>query len=226
MLDEGLQTSFMKQTRLPLDLGNVFDKDREEFGEMMMMYGCAIKEVQTKLQVLNDELSLARKRNPIEFIKTRIKKPDSIATKLKRKGLPITVEAAMKNLNDVAGVRVICAFLDDIYRVADMFTAQDDVRLIKTKDYIKKPKENGYRSLHLIIEVPVYFSDHKEQLRVELQIRTIAMDFWASLEHQVKYKRNVKDAEDIVYELRACADVINRTDFHMQSIRDRIVEID
>lgn len=226
MLDEGLQTSFMKQTRLPLDLGNVFDKDREEFGEMMMMYGCAIKEVQTKLQVLNDELSLARKRNPIEFIKTRIKKPDSIATKLKRKGLPITVEAAMKNLNDVAGVRVICAFLDDIYRVADMFTAQDDVRLIKTKDYIKKPKENGYRSLHLIIEVPVYFSDHKEQLRVELQIRTIAMDFWASLEHQVKYKRNVKDAEEIVYELRACADVINRTDFHMQSIRDRIVEID
>lgn len=226
MLDEGLQTSFVRQTRLPVDLGNVFDKDREEFGEMMMMYGCAIKEVQTKLQVLNDELTLARKRNPIEFIKTRIKKPDSIAIKLKRKGLPITVEAAMKNLNDVAGVRVICAFLDDIYRVADMFTAQDDVRLIKTKDYIKKPKENGYRSLHLIIEVPVYFSDHKEQLRVELQIRTIAMDFWASLEHQVKYKRNVRDAEDIVYELRACADVINRTDFHMQSIRDRIVEID
>lgn len=226
MLDEGLQTSFMKQTRLPLDLSNVFDKDREEFEEMMMMYGCAIKEVQTKLQVLNDELTLARKRNPIEFIKTRIKKPDSIATKLKRKGLPITVEAAMKNLNDVAGVRVICAFLDDIYRVADMFTAQDDVRLIKTKDYIKKPKENGYRSLHLIIEVPVYFSDHKKQLRVELQIRTIAMDFWASLEHQVKYKKTVRDAEDIVYELRACADVINRTDFHMQSIRDRIVEID
>ena len=226
MLDEGLQTSFMKQTRFPLDIGNVFDKDREEFGMMMMMYGCAIKEVQTKLQVLNDELSLARKRNPIEFIKTRIKKPDSIATKLKRKGLPITVEAAMKNLNDVAGVRVICAFLDDIYRVADMFTAQDDDRLIKTKDYIKKPKENGYRSLHLIIEVPVYFSDHKEQLRVEVQIRTIAMDFWASLEHQVKYKRNVRDAEDIVYELRACADVINRTDFHMQSIRDRIVEIE
>ena len=195
MLDEGLQTSFMKQTRFPLDIGNVFDKDREEFGMMMMMYGCAIKEVQTKLQVLNDELSLARKRNPIEFIKTRIKKPDSIATKLKRKGLPITVEAAMKNLNDVAGVRVICAFLDDIYRVADMFTAQDDVRLIKTKDYIKKPKENGYRSLHLIIEVPVYFSDHKEQLRVEVQIRTIAMDFWASLEHQVRYKRNFRSGK-------------------------------
>lgn len=226
MLEEGLQSSFINQTYLPKDSDNVFDKDREEFSEMMMMYGCAIKEVQTKLQVLNDELSLARKRNPIEFIKTRIKKPESIAIKLKKKGLPITPEAVRTGLNDVAGVRVICAFLDDIYRVADMLTAQDDVRLIKTKDYIKNPKDNGYRSLHLIIEVPVYFSDHKEQLRVEVQIRTIAMDFWASLEHQVKYKKNVKDAENIVYELRACADVINRTDFHMQSIRDRIVEID
>lgn len=129
-------------------------------------------------------------------------------------------------MNDVAGVRVICAFIDDIYKVADMLSAQDDVVLIKTKDYIKKPKMNGYRSLHLIVEVPVFFSDHKENMRVEVQIRTIAMDFWASLEHQVKYKKDIKDAENIVYELRACADVINRTDFHMQAIRDNIVEID
>ena len=226
MLDEELQTSFVKQSYLPVDSGSVFYKDKEEFNHMMMMYGCAIKEVQTKLQVLNDELSIARKRNPIEFIKTRIKKPDSIAVKLKKRGLPVTIASIRENLNDVAGVRVICAFLDDIYRVADMLTAQDDVNLIQTKDYIKNPKDNGYRSLHLILEVPVYFSDHKENLRVEVQIRTIAMDFWASLEHQVKYKKNVKDAENIVYELRACADVINRTDYHMQSIRDRIVEID
>lgn len=226
MLDEELQTSFVKQSYLPVDSGSVFYKDKEEFDHMMMMYGCAIKEVQTKLQVLNDELSIARKRNPIEFIKTRIKKPDSIAVKLKKRGLPVTIASIRENLNDVAGVRVICAFLDDIYRVADMLTAQDDVNLIQTKDYIKNPKDNGYRSLHLILEVPVYFSDHKENLRVEVQIRTIAMDFWASLEHQVKYKKNVKDAENIVYELRACADVINRTDYHMQSIRDRIVEID
>ena len=123
-------------------------------------------------------------------------------------------------------MRVICSFIDDIYKVADMLSAQDDVVLIKTKDYIKKPKMNGYRSLHLIVEVPVFFSDHKENMRVEIQIRTIAMDFWASLEHQVKYKKNIKDAENIVYELRACADVINRTDFHMQAIRDNIVEID
>lgn len=226
MLDEELQTSFVKQSYLPVDSGSIFYKDKEEFDHMMMMYGCAIKEVQTKLQVLNDELSIARKRNPIEFIKTRIKKPDSIAVKLKKRGLPVTIASIRENLNDVAGVRVICAFLDDIYRVADMLTAQDDVNLIQTKDYIKNPKENGYRSLHLILEVPVYFSDHKENLRAEVQIRTIAMDFWASLEHQVKYKKNVKDAENIVYELRACADVINRTDYHMQSIRDRIVEID
>lgn len=225
MLDEELQTSFLKQARLPKDMDNLFDNETDEFEEMMMMYNCAIKEVKTKLQVLNDELSMMSKRNPIEFIKTRIKQPYSIATKLKKKGFPTTVEAVKANLNDVAGVRVICSFIDDIYRVADMLTAQDDVRLLKTKDYIKNPKMNGYRSLHLIIEVPVFFSDHKEQIRVEVQIRTIAMDFWASLEHQVKYKKNVKDAENIVYELRACADVINRTDFHMQAIRDRIVEI-
>lgn len=224
MLDEELQTSYMRKVSLPKDMGNIFDGEAEAFDKMMMMYSCAIKEVKTKLQVLNDELSMSRERNPIEFIKTRIKQPDSIATKLKTKNLPLTVESVRKNLNDVAGIRVICAFIDDIYQVAAMLTAQDDVKLIQIKDYIKRPKANGYRSLHLIVEVPVFFSDHKERIRAEVQIRTIAMDFWASLEHQVKYKRNVKDAENIVYELRACADVINRTDFHMQSIRDKIVE--
>lgn len=226
MLDGELHTSYMPQVHLPKDMDKVFANEPKEFEELLMIYNCAIKEVQTKLQVLNDELSLTRNRNPIQFIKNRIKHPDSIATKLKKKGLPITVEAIEKNLNDVAGIRVICAFIDDIYQVADMLTAQDDIELIKTKDYIKNPKMNGYRSLHLIVEVPVFFSDHKKQVRVEVQIRTIAMDFWASLEHQVKYKKSVKDAENIVYELRACADVINRTDHHMQAIRDRIVEFD
>lgn len=226
MLDQELHTSYVKHPELPKDKHNVFEGDSIEFDKMMMMYSCAIKEVKTKLQVLNDELSITSKRNPIEFIKTRIKRPDSIATKLKKKGLPLSVEAIRENLNDVAGVRVICAFIDDIYKVADMLIAQDDIRLIKTKDYIKNPKMNGYRSYHLIIEVPVFFSDHKEQMRVEVQIRTIAMDFWASLEHQLKYKKDIKDAENIVYELRACADVINRTDYHMQAIRDNIVEID
>ena len=226
MLDSELQTSYMPQVHLPEDMDKVFEHEAKEFVEMLMMYNCAIREVQTKLQVLNDELSLTRNRNPIQFIKNRIKQPESIATKLKKKGLPHTVKAVEENLNDVAGIRVICAFIDDIYQVADMLTAQDDIELIKTKDYIKNPKKNGYRSLHLIVEVPVFFSDCKKKVRVEVQIRTIAMDFWASLEHQVKYNKNVRDAENIVYELRACADVINRTDYHMQSIRDRIVETD
>ncbi len=226
MLDNDLHTSFLRQVSLPKDMGEYFRDEAAEFETMMMIYNCGVKEVKTKLQVLNDELSVMNKRNPIEFIKTRIKRPDSIVTKLKKKGLPVSVSAVRQNLNDVAGVRVICSFIDDIYRVADMLMAQDDIVVHKIKDYIKHPKSNGYRSLHLIVEVPVFFSDHKEMVRAEVQIRTIAMDFWASLEHQVKYKKDVRDAENIVYELRACADVINRTDYHMQSIRDKIVEIE
>lgn len=224
MLEQEVDTSLLNQIYIPADAGHVFIDQKTEFRQMMMMYSCAIKEIKTKLQVLNDELSIKRQRNPIEFIKTRVKQPDSIASKLRRKGYPVTVQSVFENLSDVAGVRVICAFIDDIYKVADMLTAQDDIELIKRKDYIKNPKMNGYRSLHLIIEVPVFFSDHKEQIRVEVQIRTIAMDFWASLEHQLKYKKDIDDAESIMYELRACADVINRTDYHMQSLRDRIVE--
>ena len=224
MLEQEVDTSLLNQIYIPADAGHVFIDQETEFRQMMMMYSCAIKEIKTKLQVLNDELSIKRQRNPIEFIKTRVKQPDSIASKLRRKGYPVTVQSVFENLSDVAGVRVICAFIDDIYKVADMLTAQDDIELIKRKDYIKNPKMNGYRSLHLIIEVPVFFSDHKEQIRVEVQIRTIAMDFWARLEHQLKYKKDIDDAESIMYELRACADVINRTDYHMQSLRDRIVE--
>lgn len=224
MLEQELDTLLLDQMHLPTDELHVFVDQEKEFRKMMMMYNCAIQEVKTKLQVLNDELSITRKRNPIEFIKSRIKQPESIADKMRRKGHPISVESVMENLSDVAGIRVICAFIDDIYKVADMLTAQDDIELIKRKDYIKNPKMNGYRSLHLIVEVPVFFSDHKEQIRVEVQIRTIAMDFWASLEHQLKYKKDVVDAESIIYELRSCADVINRTDYHMQSLRDRIVE--
>ena len=224
MLEQEVDTSLLNQIYIPADAGHVFIDQETEFRQMMMMYSCAIKEIKTKLQVLNDELSIKRQRNPIEFIKTRVKQPDSIASTLRRKGYPVTVQSVFENLSDVAGVRVICAFIDDIYKVADMLTAQDDIELIKRKDYIKNPKMNGYRSLHLIIEVPVFFSDHKEQIRVEVQIRTIAMDFWASLEHQLKYKKDIDDAESIMYELRACADVINRTDYHMQSLRDRIVE--
>ena len=225
MIDQ-FKTAHFEQTDLPDDVNNLFSGNKAEFDRMMMMFNGAIREVKTKLMVLNDELSLTRNRNPIEFIETRIKTPDSIANKLRKKDMPLTAASVRENLNDVAGVRVICAFLDDIYQIAEMLEEQDDIDVVNTKDYIKRPKKNGYRSLHLIVEVPVYFSNSKEKVRVEIQIRTIAMDFWASLEHTVKYKKNVRDAEDIVYELRACADVINRTDKHMQKIRDKIAYIE
>ena len=178
--------------------------------------------MRTKLEVLNDELNIHHKRNPIEFITSRIKRPISIVEKLKRYGVPISVESVEQNLNDVAGVRVICPFIDDIYAVADMLLRQDDITLLKKKDYIQNPKENGYRSLHLIVEIPVFFSNQKRPMRVEVQIRTIAMDFWASLDHQLKYKKELSNAAEIGEELKQCADVIAQTDKKMLEIRQQI----
>lgn len=194
-----------------------------EFQTVMMMYTCAIREVKTKLEVLNDELSVRNQRNPIEMIKSRVKKPVSIVEKLNRRGLPISLESVIENLDDVAGIRVICSFVDDIYAVANMLVSQDDITVVAIKDYIKHPKPNGYRSYHLIIEVPVFFSEEKKNMRVEVQIRTIAMDFWASLDHQLKYKKDMGDAADIISEeLRQCAEVIAETDQKMLNIRKNI----
>ena len=193
-----------------------------QFQSAMMMYTCAIREVKTKLEVLNDELSIRHQRNPIEVIKSRVKKPTSIVEKLIRRNLPVSVESMCTNLDDIAGIRVICSFVDDIYTVANMLVSQDDVTVIAIKDYIKHPKLNGYRSYHLIIEVPVFFSDRRENMRVEVQIRTIAMDFWASLDHQMKYKKDVEDASEISEELKECAEVIAQTDLKMLSLRRKI----
>ncbi|OUP51037.1 GTP pyrophosphokinase [Lachnoclostridium sp. An181] len=201
---------------------NVMDK-LLEFNRLMMKYRSAIREVTTKLEVLNDELSLYGNRNPIEDIQSRIKTPVSIAEKLKRLGKPVNMDEIMENLNDVAGIRVICPFIQDIYRVADMLTRQDDITVIKVKDYIKNPKENGYRSYHLIVEVPVFFSDVTQPMRVEVQIRTVAMNFWASLEHQIRYKKDIEDAEKITKELKECADIIAVTDEKMQKLKDKIL---
>ena len=195
----------------------------KEFQAMMMMYTCAIRKVKTKLEVLNDELSVRNQRNPIEMIKSRVKKPLSIVEKLTRQGFPVSLESVMEHLNDVAGIRVICSFVDDIYAVANMLISQDDVTVIAVKDYIKNPKPNGYRSYHLIVEIPVFFSDEKRNMRVEVQIRTIAMDFWASLDHQLKYKKDLGvDADEISEELRQCAEVIAETDQRMLKIRKNI----
>ena len=194
-----------------------------KFQEIMMMYTCAIREVKTKFEVLNDELSVRNKRNPIEMIKSRVKKPMSIVEKLSKRGQPITLESMISNLDDVAGVRVICSFLDDIYEVSDMIAKQDDIKIISIKDYIKNPKENGYRSYHMIIEIPVFFSDRKQPMKVEVQIRTIAMDFWASLDHQIKYKKEFPGAENVSMDLKECADIIADTDNRMLKIR-KIIE--
>ncbi|HBG13623.1 MAG TPA: (p)ppGpp synthetase [Clostridium sp.] len=198
-------------------------KQAYPFQEAMMMYTCAIREIKTKLEVLNDELSVRNSRNPIEMVKSRVKKPISIVEKLQRRGLPVSLESMMENLDDVAGIRVICSFLDDIYAVADMLARQDDVHIIAIKDYIRHPKKNGYRSYHMIVEIPVFFSDQKKWMRAEVQIRTIAMDFWASLDHQLKYKKEVEEySQEISEELRECADVIAQTDERMLDIRKRI----
>ena len=192
------------------------------FSRLMMEYRAAIMEVETKLKVLNEEFSQEYNRNPFESIKSRLKSPSSIFEKLARKGFPVTVESIRENLTDVAGVRVICSFPDDIYRLAELFTSQDDIFPVREKDYIKAPKPNGYRSLHLILNVPIFLSDKKEYMKVELQFRTIAMDFWASLEHKLKYKKDVGDADEIVRQLKACADSIEELDYQMQEIRNKI----
>ena len=194
-----------------------------QFQQAMMRYTCAIREVKTKLEVLNDELSVKNQRNPIEMIKSRVKKPKSIVEKLQRRGFEISLESMEKNLDDVAGIRIICSFLDDIYEVADMLIRQDDVKVIAVKDYIQNPKPNGYRGYHMIIEIPVFFSDSKKPIRVEVQIRTIAMDFWASLDHQLKYKKSfIDDNGEISEELKQCAEVIAGTDVKMLEIRKKI----
>ena len=193
-----------------------------QFMELMMRYNSAIREVRTKFEVLNEELSLKAGRNPIESIVSRVKKPLSIIQKLQRQGHPITLESISEYLNDVAGIRVICSFIDDIYRVADMLARQDDITVLQVKDYIQKPKLNGYRSYHMIVEVPVFFSDETRRMRVEIQIRTVAMDFWASLEHQMKYKKDTADSPLIAAELKSCAETIAAIDSRMLGIRRRI----
>ncbi|MDO4303230.1 MAG: GTP pyrophosphokinase family protein [Bacillota bacterium] len=189
---------------------------------LMTQYRCAIMEIETKLKVLDAEFSQEYKRNPFESIKSRLKSPISIADKLRRKGLAITVDNIEKHLNDVAGVRVICSFPDDIYRLADLLAGQDDIILLGKKDYIKNPKPNGYRSLHLILDIPIFLSNEKKHMKVEVQFRTIAMDFWASLEHKLKYKKDVENEAEIVSRLKGCADSIEQLDFQMQEIRNEI----
>lgn len=193
------------------------------FITLMSYYKCAMMEVETKFNVLNEEFSLRFDRNPINSIKTRLKSPPSIQEKLNSKNLPMTLESMERNLNDIAGVRVICSFLDDIYLLSDCLLGQDDITLIEKKDYIAFPKPNGYRSLHLIVEIPIFLQKGKRNMRVEIQLRTIAMDCWASLEHQLRYKKDAQFTSQMAEELLACAAISAELDVRMDRVRQQII---
>ena len=188
------------------------------YRELMSYYRCAMMEVETKFNVLNEELSLMYDRNPIESVKSRLKSPESIVDKAVRKEIPLTPESIEENLYDIAGIRVICSFPGDIYMLADALLRQDDITLIERKDYIKSPKPNGYRSLHLIVELPIFLHNRTRRMKVEVQLRTIAMDWWASLEHKIRYKKNISDDGHIAEELLHCAEMGAALDQRMESV--------
>ena len=200
----------------------IFYSEEDEWKKVMLMYDSALKEVNTKLEILNNEFKLAHQYNPIEHIISRIKTPQSIAKKMLKTEKEVTVENIVKYINDVAGIRVICSFTSDIYRIADLLAKQSDVRVLKVKDYITSPKSNGYTSYHMIVSVPIFLSNTMVNTKVEIQIRTIAMDFWASLEHKIYYKFEGNAPERISKELKECADVVSFLDQKMLSLNEEI----
>lgn len=218
--------NFVRQSILSDEFLNFIQENKKPFDLLMSYYECAIMEVETKFRVLNHELSLEYDSNPIESIKTRVKSYDSILKKIRRKNIPLNLESMEENLKDIAGVRVICSFPDDIYKLAESFLRQDDIILIQKKDYIKNPKPSGYRSLHLIVQVPIFLQNTKKLVNVEVQFRTIAMDFWASLDHKMRYKKQLSDQEIEILqeELYDCAQQSAALDERMQGIRDRIAQ--
>lgn len=196
-----------------------------EYRKIKLLYRSALKEIRTKLEILNDEFRLVHQYNPIKHIESRLKTDESITRKLMRKGKEITVENIQKYIDDIAGVRVICSFTPDIYRIVDMIASQDDIEVLKTKDYMLNPKINGYRSYHLIVRVPIFLSDKVVRTKVEIQIRTIAMDFWASLEHKIYYKYEGNTPEYIKQELKECADLVAFLDSKMLAINEEVRSI-
>lgn len=218
--DELIQQEVKLPASIEKNISNPEDfyKTAFEFQQIMMIYESAIKQLQTKLDILNKENKISGRRNPIETVKSRIKSPQSIAGKLQKKQLPITFESMQKNLNDIAGVRVICPYISDIYSVRDTLLKQPDITLLEEKDYIKQPKESGYRSLHLVVQIPVYLSETTHNVKVEIQLRTIAMDFWACLEHELHYKTTANVPDSVRRELFRVAETIAITDREMEEI--------
>ncbi len=202
-----------------------FQRMVDEFFSIQCRYSAAIHEVQTKLEILDDEFQMRHRRNPIHHMQSRLKSIQSMMGKLERKHYAISMASAIENLQDIAGIRVICSYVQDVYTVANLLVSQDDVKLIRSRDYIKEPKPNGYRSLHLIVEIPVFLAEGRVLVPVEVQIRTIAMDFWASLEHSLRYKAQGQVPEDISQELQQVAEDIATLDGKMQNIHDRVDKI-
>ncbi|MBQ1291835.1 MAG: GTP pyrophosphokinase family protein [Lachnospiraceae bacterium] len=200
----------------------VTGEDADSYEEVMLIYQAALRQMETKLAVLNEEFRMVHKYNPIEHITSRVKKSESIAKKLRRHGYDVTLENMVKYCNDIAGVRVICSFTSDIYRIADMISNQSDIRVLAIKDYIASPKPSGYRSYHMIVMIPVYLSDRIVDTKAEIQIRTIAMDFWASLEHKIQYKFVGDAPEHITRELRECAEMVTALDERMLELNTEI----
>ena len=224
-LIERKRDEFVRNSLLSDEFLEMLEKNKKPMDLLMSYYKCAIMEIETKFKVLNQEYSLQYDKNPIESIKTRVKSYDSLLRKIRRKNISLTLDSIEKKINDIAGVRVICSFPDDIYEIAESFLNQDDITLIEEKDYIKNPKPSGYRSLHLIVQVPIFLQKNKKMVNVEVQFRTIAMDFWASLEHKLRYKKDIPEdqAQQLQEELLACATQSAQLDERMQEIRNQLV---
>ncbi|MBO6133444.1 MAG: GTP pyrophosphokinase family protein [Lachnospiraceae bacterium] len=197
----------------------------ENWETIILLYNSALKEIGTKLEILNDEFQHVHQYNPIEHIKSRIKTPESIVKKLRRRGYESTIDNMVKYVNDIAGIRIICSFTSDIYRIANMLASQSDIKVLSIKDYIRNPKESGYKSYHMIITVPIFLSDSCVDTKVEIQIRTVAMDFWASLEHKINYKFEGEAPEHIKRELSECAEMVSDLDAKMMSLNEEIKEV-
>ena len=221
ILDNSLSESFAEESLLTFVREQLHD-----LGRLMAFYLCAMMEVETKFNVICEDFTYQYERNPIENIQSRLKEPSSIRSKLERRGHPMTVESIEENLFDVAGVRVVCSFVDDVYQIAEALLRQDDVTLIERKDYIQNPKPNGYRSLHLSIAVPIFLTNQKKMMNVEIQLRTIAMDFWASLEHQLRYKKENTITPDMEMDLKTCAEISSHLDKLMNDLCHRITDPD
>lgn len=207
----------------PLNLEQI-RKLKQEFTRFMMSYKFAMDEVKTKIDILNQEFNYIHEYNPIEHVKTRLKTPESILKKVHRKGYELSLDSIKENIHDIAGIRIICSFVSDIYKISQMLAKQEDIQVIMYKDYIKNPKPNGYRSLHLVVKVPVFMSDRVENVSVEIQIRTIAMDFWASLEHKIYYKYDKDVPEDLIRQLKEAAEAAAELDKKMENIHKQVLE--